>query len=419
MKRNITITIFYFFLISASAQLTLDVCNKKARENYPLIRQYELVEKSKSYNITNANRGYLPQLSLSAKATYQSEVTEIPITMPGLNIEGLSKDQYQAVLELNQTIWDGGNIRSQKNIYKYSSELEKQQIEAELYALRERINQLFFGIILLNEQLKQNELLNKEFQNSYDRIKALMNNGMATQADLDAIRVEQLRTAQRKIELSSTIKAYTEILTLFIGEPVSESTILQKPDNKLPETALFNNNRPELLLFEAQSSLYESNKKSVNSATMPRLGLFAQAGYGKPGLNMLKNEFSPYFIGGVRFNWNFGSFYTKDNNIKKLDLSIEKTELQKQVFLFNSDVKVSQQMNEIQKMIEILQSDDEIIGLRGNIKKTAQIRVENGTLSVTDLIREINAEYLAIQEKVLHEIQLLIGVENLKTTLNN
>ena len=419
MKKSITITIFYFILMSASAQLTLDDCNKKARENYPLIKQYELVEKSKLYNITNANRGYLPQLSLSAKATYQSEVTEIPITMPGLNIEGLSKDQYQAVLELNQTIWDGGNIRSQKNIYKYSSELEKQQVEAELYALRERINQLFFGIILLNEQLKQNELLNKEFQNSYDRIKALMNNGMATQADLDAIRVEQLRTAQRKIELSSTIKAYTEILTLFIGEPVSESTILQKPDNKLPETALFNNNRPELLLFEAQSSLYESNKKSVNSATMPRLGLFAQAGYGKPGLNMLKNEFSPYFIGGVRFNWNFGSFYTKDNNIKKLDLSIEKTELQKQVFLFNSDVKVSQQMNEIQKMIEILQSDDEIIGLRGNIKKTAQIRVENGTLSVTDLIREINAEYLAIQEKVLHEIQLLIGVENLKTTLNN
>ena len=419
MRIKSFIIIFFLCLLPASAQLTLDDCNKKARENYPLIRQYELVEKSSTYDIANANKGYLPQLSFYAKATYQSEVTEIPITVPGMNIEGLTKDQYQAVLELNQTIWDGGNIRSQKNISKYTSVLEKQQVEVELFALKDRVNQLFFGILLLNEQLKQNELLNKEFQNNYDRVKALMDNGMATKSDLEAIRVEQLRTNQRRTELSSTLKAYLEMLSLFIGETVSENTQLSKPEIRLPETSIFNNNRPEILFFNAQSSLYESNKKLVNSTTMPRLGLFAQAGYGKPGLNMLKNEFSPYFIGGVRFNWNFGNFYTKDNSFKKLELNIEKSELQKQIFLFNSNIKVSQQMNEIKKMMEILQSDDEIIELRGNIKKSALIRVENGTLSVTDLIREINAEYLAVQDKVLHEIQLLMGIENLKTTLNN
>lgn len=418
MKKNISITIFIFSLFTSSAQLTLEECYRKARENYPLIRQYELVEKSTSYDIINANRGYLPQLSFSAKASFQSEVTEIPITIPNINIEGMSKDQYQAVLELNQTLWDGGNIRSQKNISKYSSEVEKQQVEVELFALKERVNQLFFGILLLNEQLKQNELLNKEFQNNYDRINALLKNGMASQSDLDAVRVEQLRTAQRKIELTSTLGAYLDMLSIFIGEFISTTTYLIKPEITLPHKGEINNNRPELSLIESQKSLYVSNKNLVNSTSMPRLGLFAQAGYGKPGLNMLKNEFSPFFIGGVRFNWNFSTFYTKNNNIKKLELGIEKTELQKKVFLFNSDIKVSQQMNEIKKMMEIIQSDDEIIELRGNIKKSAQIKVENGTLSVTDLIREINAEHLAIQEKTLHEIQLLIGIENMKTTLN-
>jgi len=418
MKRIILITIFFLFnTVLLLAQLTLEECYEKARKNYPLIKQYELIDKSKNYDISNIRKGYLPQFSLSAKASYQSDVTKIPIIIPNMNIEGISKDKYQAVLEMNQTIWDGGNIKAQKNSSKFASELEKQQTETELFVLRERINQLFFSILLINEQLKQTEILSNEFQNNFERIKALKDNGMASQADLDAIRVEQLKTAQQKTELEGTLKAFGGMISIFIGESVSESTIFIKPEIHLPETDL-SNKRPELSLFEAQKNLFENNKKIVNTALMPRIGLFAQAGYGKPGLNMLKNEFSPFFIGGVRFNWNFGVFYTKENAIKKIDLDIDKTQIKKDVFLFNTDVKVSQQMNEIKKMKKILLSDDEIIELRRNIKKSAQIRVENGTLSVSDLVREINAEHLAIQEKFLHEIQLLMCIENLKNILN-
>ena len=419
MKKAKIIVFLSLFQITLSAQLTLDECHKKARENYPVIRQFELIEKAKNYDINSVNRGYLPQFSLSAKISYQSDVTQIPITIPNIHIEGMSKDQYQAILEMNQIIWDGGNIRAQKNISKYSSEIEKQQTEIELYTLKDRINQLFFGILLLEEQLKLNQILTNEFQNSYNRINELIKNGLANQSDLDAIKVEQLKTTQRRIELSSISKAYREMLSLFLDENVNETVTLIKPETDFWKTETFHNRRPELSLFEAQSNLFENNKKIISASTMPKIGLFAQAGYGKPGLNMLKNEFSPFFIGGIRLNWNFGSFYTKELGIKKLDLNIEKTELFKEVFIFNSDIKVTHQTNEINKMKEILRLDDEIIELRKNIKSAAQIKVENGTLSVSDLIREINAENLAIQEKVLHEIQLLINIENLKNILNN
>ena len=199
MKKLILFSLLIFIgQLNLNAQiLTIETCQEKAKENYPLVKQYGLIEQTARYNVSNANKGYLPQLSLSAKATYQSAVTQIPSTLGDVlskltgkpfSFPALPKDQYQAVLEATQVIWDGGVISTQKKITSFSSEVEKQKLEVDLYTLKDRVNQLFFGILLLNEQLKQNDILKNDLLTSYKKLSAYKQNGTANQADVDAIK---------------------------------------------------------------------------------------------------------------------------------------------------------------------------------------------------------------------------------------
>ncbi len=418
---------FFSFLLFCAAvfplsaqSITLDSCQIKARNNYPLIKRFSLIEQSHEYNLSNANRAYLPQLSLLARATYQSDVTKIPIPEPFsqlMDIPELKKDQYNAALELTQVIWDGGNISSHKKMADASSEVEKQQAEVDLYALRQRVNQLFFGILLLNEQLKQNDLFNKELQRNYDMISSYMQNGLANQADLDAVKIEQLNNNQNKIKIIESRKAYIEMLGYLIGEPLNENTSFEKPSGEVEISK--NIQRPELQLFSAQTSLFEAQNKLITANNMPTLGLFVQGGYGRPALNMLSPDFDFYYIGGVRLQWNLSNFYTQSNNRKKIKVNQNLVETQKETFLFNTNLQVSQESREIDKIKGLMAYDDEIIALRKNVKISAEAKVANGTLSVIEFLREVNAENMAKQSKILHEIELLNAIYELKNTVNN
>jgi len=408
--------------------ITLDECQAKAKANYPLVKQYGLIEQTAQYNISNANKGYLPQFTLSAKATYQSDVTQIPAILSqtlskmankDISFQSLSKDQYQAVVEANQTIWDGGIISAQKKITNASTEVEKKKLEVDLYALNERINQLYFGILLLNEQIKQNNILQSELETDLNRIAAYKQNGVANQADLDAMKVEQLNANQHEIELKSTRKCYFTMLSAFTKSKIDEDTELSKPKADLALLNDTTNHRPEISLFEAQNKIYESQKLLLNAGNLPKLNAFIQGGVGDPGLNMFQPGLSPFYIGGLRLSWNFSGLYTQKNNIRKLNTSKKSTDIQKETFLFNTGLANKQQQTEIEKLQSALAKDDEIIRLRENIKKSASIKVDNGTLTVTDLIREINAEDQAKQLKALHEIQLIMNVYQLKNNTNN
>lgn len=419
MKKYLLLFLFSIpFPAFSQATLQLEVCHQKAKANYPLIRRYELIEKSKEYNLSNAGKGYLPQFSLSAKASYQSEVTKIPISVPGIDIKGLSKDQYSATIDITQTIWDGGVIGSKKNITNANADVEKKQLDVDLYTINDRVNQLYFGILLLDAKLTQNELLQEELLRNYNLISSYIQNGIANQADLDAIKVEQLKTAQNKTQLLSNRRSYLDMLALLIGESLDKSTILQKPERE----DLINSsqvNRPELKLFDAQLNSLEIQKKSIKTGYMPKLGLFLTGGYGKPGLNMLDNDFSPYYIGGVRLSWNFGSLYTQKNDKKLIEINQDNLLTQRETFLFNTSLETTQEQQEIEKNRDLLKYDDEIISLRNNVKRAAEAKVANGTLTVTDLMREINNEDLAKQDKIQHEIELLLSIYNLKYTTNN
>lgn len=420
MRKQILFIIFALTSqLSIYAQsLTIEYCQEKAKNNYPLVKQYGLIEQTTQYNLSNANKAYLPQVNLSARATYQSEVTKLPIALPGVVIPELTKDQYQATLEVSQTIWDGGIVKAQKKSIQASAEAEKQKVEVDLYTLKDRVNQLYFGTLLLNEQLIQNNILQDELALNYKRIEAYKTNGVANQTDLDAIKVEQINARQREIEIKSTRKSFLEMLSALTGLAINENSVLEKP---IVPTLDFNaeNKRPELLMLNAQSTFLESQRDMVVAGNLPKIGAFVQGGYGKPGLNMLTNEFSPFYIGGLRLSWNLSGFYTQKSNLNKIEISKKSVDVQKETFLFNNNLATKQQQNEIERLKTNIYNDDEIIQLRSNIKKSSEVKVANGTATVTDLLREINAENMAKQTKLLHEIQLLMSSYQFKNNTNN
>lgn len=402
----------------AYGQLTIELCHEKAKKNYPLIKRYDLIEKTKDYNLSNAGKGYLPQFSMSAKATYQSDVPHLPISVPGVNIRPLSQDQYGVTLDVNQTIWDGGVISSKKEMAKTASEVALKQLEVNLYSINDRVNQLYFGILLLDGKIKQNQLFREELERNFNLISSYIQNGVANQSDLDAIKVEQLKAIQTYTQLMSNRKAYIDMLAALIGEPIDENVIMEKP-NTSTQLTTGQIERPELRLFEAQQTDLETQKKLIKTGYMPKLGVFATGGYGRPGLNMLEDKFAAYYIGGVRLSWNFGGLYTEKNDRRIIEASQSSLAAEKETFLFNTNLQVTQEQSEIKKNRDLLKYDDEIITLRNNVKKAAEVKVANGMLTVTDLMREINAEDLAKQDKIQHEVELLLSIYNLKYTTNN
>ncbi|MCE5174533.1 MAG: TolC family protein [Bacteroidales bacterium] len=413
--------VMILFSMQAFGQFTIDQCQEKARQNYPQIKQFGLIEKSLEYNLSNAGKAYLPQVSFTAKATYQSDAIslEVPIGQQTTMSIHQSKDQYQAVLDVNQIVWDGGTTSIQKKVHRDNAAVESQKLEVDLYAIKDRVNQLFFGCLLIDEQLQQNAVLNTELQTNYDKVASYMRNGVANQADLDAVRLEQLNNGQRRTELLAARKSYGEMLSAMMGIVLADESSLLKPSivmDVFDETML---KRPEIGLFDRQLSLIDHQTDMIKSGTLPKVGLFVQGGYGRPGLNMLQNDFSPFYIGGVRLSWNISGFYTQKNNLNNLKINKEMVSNQKETFLFNNSLKIKQQNNELDKMRQLLRDDDEIIRLHVSLKKASEAKVANGVQSVTDLLREVNAESLARQQKSLHEIQLLLDTYNLKYSTNN
>lgn len=419
MKRIIFSFSFLLFLSGIYGQVTLEECQRKTQDNYPLIRQYGLVEKTKEYNLENAAKGYLPQFALSARASYQSEVTELPIQIPSVEIKGLPKDQYQVMLELQQKIWDSGGIRMQKKQVTAAAEVEREKLNVDMYALNSRVNDLYFGILLLDEQLQQNGLLQEELERNFRQITAYVQNGIANQSDLNAVKVEQLDARQKRIELSSSRVAYLSMLSLLMGEELDQKVDLEKPVPEKNLSAASEIRRPELSWFDAQGAGLRVQEKALNVRHLPQLGLFVQGAYGNPGLNMLKNEFSPFYIAGVCMSWNFGSLYTLKNDRRVIENRRQQLESNRDVFLFNTRVQMTQQEQAIRSMEKQMQDDDEIIGLRTRIRQAAEVKVANGTLTVTEMLRELTNESLARQTKAMHEVRLLMDIYQLKYTTNH
>jgi len=414
--KNAVFAFLFLWSGMAHAQLTLEECYSLAEQNYPLIKQRELIVKSKEYSLQNLSKGYLPQATINGQATYQSEVTQIPIHLPGVEIPTLSKDQYKIYGELNQSLFDGGMIRDQKQSQEVNAIIEEQKLDVELYKLKERINQLFFGVLLVDEQMKQIELLKNDIQLGLRKTEALMNNGTAFKSSADILKAELLKADQRTTELDAMRKAYLDMLTLFINHPVGDGEAFVKP---VAPTLSSEIDRPEIRLYNYQAQNLEVQNKLLSARNLPRLNLFVQGGYGRPALNLLNNDLKTYYLGGLRLNWSLSGLYTTKKERALLDVNRQNIEIQKETFLFNVNFALKQQNAEVTKYSQLLSSDDEIVELRTHIKSTASVQLENGVINANDYLREVSAEDQARQSKIVHEIQLLMAQYAQQTTAGN
>ncbi len=403
-------------LAQPSSPLTIEQCYALARDNYPLIRQMALIEKTREYSLDNAAKGLLPQVSLGGQATYQSAVTSVPITLPDRTIPSPNKDQYRIFGEVSQALTDAPLIRQQKELLEATTGAERQKVEVELYKLHERINQLFFGILLIDAQREQTTLMKKDIQTGLTKVEASIANGAALKSNADVLRAEMIRADQRMLELKANRQGFADMLGLLIHQPVEASTVLQTPVVQAVSSEI---NRPELNLFELQKKGLEIQKKLIAAKRNPRLNLFLQGGYGNPALNVLSNSFDFYYIGGLRFNWNLSGFYTENNDRQLLAINQNALDVQRDVFVFNTRLTLQQQNSEVAKYRSLIESDNQIIALREEIKATANAQLEFGTLTANDYLTYVNAEDAARQNLALHRIQLLMALYTYKTTTGN
>jgi len=420
MKKKSTIILFFLCasVIFPQTKLTLEECYSKARKNYPFIKQKEYIAQSKDYNVSNVWKGYFPQLTISGQATYQNEVTSLPISVPGINIESLTKDQYKAVADVSQIIYDGGVMSTQADIQKSAAEVDDQKIEVELLKVKDRINQIYFGILLFNEQLIQTDLLKKDLNASLDKLNAALQNGTVFQSNVDVIKAELLKTEQKEIELKSSCKSFIDMLGLLINQQLEESVELAMPTyNQADNDAQIN--RPELKMYSFQQKMIEEQSGLTLSKILPKASLFFQGGYGKPTLNMLKNEFDWYYVTGAKLSWSISNLYTYSSENEVTELNKKSVEAQKETFLLNTNLSLKQYHNEIEKLNELINVDKQIISIRTSVKESSRAQLENGVITSSDFIRELNAEDQAKQNLSIHKMQLLLAQQNYKLTIGN
>lgn len=421
--KKIMISLALIMLSSVSRAQTLEECQQAAEKNYPLIKQYGLIAKTTQLTVKNIQKGWLPQLTASAQATYQSAVAAWPESMQsmyqqmGLNMKGLSKDQYKIGIDLQQTIYDGGAISSQRNIAQQEGKVEEAQTETNLYQVRRRVNEMYFSLLLLNEQIQLNEDVKALLQSSEKKLSAMVKGGTAATSDLDNVRAERLSVEQQNENLKQQKLMLQRMLSVFCGLEVNNT---QKPAPIQIASSV--NNRPEMRLYNSQLELTEAKEKALDTQLRPKLGLFAQGFYGYPGLNMFEDmmnrKWSLNGIVGVKLSWNVSALYTHKNDKAKLNAQREMIENAREVFLFNNKLEEIQQNENINRYQTMMKSDDEIIVLRTNVRKAAESKLTHGIIDVISLLREINNENAAKTQQSIHEIDMLKEMYNLKYTNN-
>lgn len=410
--------------VTKAQGLRLDECQRLAKENYPLLKKYDLIRQTTDFTVSNLNKGYLPQLSLGGQVSYQSDVMTLPgalqdmLESNGYDVKGLGKDQYKVSLDLNQIIYDGGNIRAGKEVARAEGEADSRQTDVDMYALRDRVNDLFFGILLTEDKLRLNEDLQTLLADNCRKIEAMLSGGTAMQSDVDAVRAEYLNARQQHTELESARDSYRAMLAIFIGRKIDAPLV--KPEATEP---IYNKvMRPELRLFDAQSSLTDARRKQLDAGIRSTVSLFAQGYYGYPGYDMFNDMFDHDWtlngIIGVRLSWNIGKLYTHKNDLRKLDVARNEIENAREVFLFNNSLQSTEDRAAIDRYRRMMEEDSEIIALRTSVRQSAEAKLEHGTIDVNDLLQEITRENRARIDHSTHEIEMLKSIYELKNTLN-
>ena len=417
---------FYLFTLLPLSAQTLEECQQAAEHNYPLIRQYDLIAKTTELTVSNIQKGWLPQVSASAQATLQSDVSAFPDQIQqvyqtmGIDMKGLRKDQYRVGIDIQQTVFDGGAISSQKAIARELGNVQTAQTEVSLYHVRQRVNEMYFGLLLLEEQMALNRDLQELLAQNEKKLASMLKNGTAAESDYQSVKAERLNAVQQLASLEAQRNTLARMLSTFCGIEVTAPVM---PVNYAATESQQTGQRPELRAVDAQLRLADAQEKALDAALMPKLGVFAQGFYGYPGYNlfedMMNRKWSLNGMIGARLTWNIGALYTRKNDKAKIQLQRETAENQRDVFLFNNQLEQIQQNEDIKRYQSQMKDDEEIITLRSAVRKAAESKLAHGITDVNDLVKEINAENAARVQQSVHEIQMLKAIYDLKYTVNN
>jgi len=402
-------------LLMAQEAVTLEQCQNWARESHPVLKQLDLYQQILDLKNENNATSFLPQVNLNGQATYQSAVTKIGISLPNINIPSVDKDQYKFYLDFKQTIWDGGLSKAKELINNAENDGNLQQTEVELYQVKEKVNQFFFTSFLIQENLK---ILEKKTETLGERRKIMesaVNNGMVLSSELDQLLAELIKTEQLVIELKSNKETVLYALSILTGKTTEQLNNLKLPEEvALTDMPL---KRPELDLFNKQNELLNANSEILQKQRNPKLFGFGQAGYGKPGLNMLNNQFDTYYLVGLGFSWNVLDWKTTSRQKQMIKLQQDIVQTKQESFVRNIDLATDQQTKQISQIAELLKTDQELIVIRERITKTSASKLENGSITMADYIQDLNAETTARLMLETRKIQLneaRIKLENIR-----
>ena len=423
MRKKLLLLSVLAVLFPAVRAQSLEECRQAAEHNYPIIRQYDLIARTTELTVRNIQKAWFPQISVTAQGSYQNKVTAWPENLQGLfaqmglQLQGLSRDQYKVGIDVRQTLFDGGTIGSRREIARGEGAVQAAQTEVDLYKIGQRVHEMYFGLLLLDEQLRLNADANALLRSNEQQLAAMLKSGTASAGDFENVKAERLSAEQQQTELLSQRQTLQRLLSLFCGIPVD--SIRRPPVPNLPSGE---NKRPELRLFDRRLQLTDAQEKALDAQLLPQLGFFAQGYYGNPGLNlfedMMKRRWSWNGIAGLKLTWNLSALYTHRNEKSKLRVQRELIENARQQFLFNNQLDETQQSENVRRFRAIAQRDGEIIALRTAVRKAAESKLAHGIIDVNGLLREINKENAAKTQQAIHEIDMLKAMYDQKFSHN-
>ena len=423
MRKKLLLLSVLAVLFTAVRAQSLEECRQAAEHNYPIIRQYDLIARTTELTVRNIQKAWFPQISVTAQGSYQNKVTAWPENLQGLfaqmglQLQGLSRDQYKVGIDVRQTLFDGGTIGSRREIARGEGAVQAAQTEVDLYKIGQRVHEMYFALLLLDEQLRLNADVNALLRSNEAQLAAMLKSGTASAGDFENVKAERLSAEQQQTELLSQRQTLQRLLSLFCGIPVDS---IRRP--AVPNLPSGENKRPELRLFDRRLQLTDAQEKAVDAQLLPQLGLFAQGYYGNPGLNlfedMMKRRWSWNGIAGLKLTWNLSALYTHRNEKSKLRVQRELIENARQQFLFNNRLDETQQSENVRRFRAIAQRDGEILALRTAVRKAAESKLAHGIIDVNGLLREINKENAAKTQQAIHEIDMLKAMYDLKFSHN-
>ena len=426
LKREIIFIIFGFIgIFNLKAQITIEECVTKAEANYPLISKYGLLDASLDIDLAEINNSWLPRIGVYGQVTGQNVVPSFPKSLTGMleqmgqSMKGIGKVQYKVGGDVSQNIWDGGYSKSRRELKRAQEAVDRSSLDVEMYALRQRVEAVFFAILLIEEQIEQSEITYNLLQNNLEQIQSKVRNGVAMLCDADMVEAQALALKQNIAQAKSAAEGYRDVLELFIGEKIN-GLKLEKPSAEIPTTN--ENNRPELRLFERRLKANETMQRLTDTSLIPKIGFFAQAYYGYPGFDyfksMMNHDLSFNILAGIKASWNIDSFYSKKNTHSQTIVKAQEIEADKELFLFNNEMQSASQKEAIRGLRDVMKADARIIQLRGNVRRAAESQLANGVIDATALLAKISDENIAQLNARLHEVQLIKEIYNLKYTLN-